>query len=87
MIDFVQGFFNYQYYAQYAFETDDNKAQSTVPDNAKLIVIRNKHMVDDYNSINYFLGDDADALKASDIPVNNVSQKKEINCINQSSFT
>lgn len=34
-------------------------------------------MVQDYNSINYFLGDKPEVLKSSDIPVNNAHAKNE----------
>lgn len=56
------GYFNYQYY----FET--------IPENANLLVIRNNHMVEDWNTIDVLIGGKPGALKASDIPVNNVSQ-------------
>jgi len=52
-------YFNYQYYYQ------------MVPENARILVIRNEHIVDDYNSIESMLGGKKDALDSSLLPVNN----------------
>jgi len=73
----VHGYFNYQYYAQFAFGTEGNGGgASTIPENANLLVIRNNHMVDDWNAINKFLGGQrSDVLKPGDVPVNNAHTK------------
>eukprot|EP00581_Thalassiosira_minuscula_P018248 CAMPEP_0183718466 /NCGR_PEP_ID=MMETSP0737-20130205/11706_1 /TAXON_ID=385413 /ORGANISM="Thalassiosira miniscula, Strain CCMP1093" /LENGTH=532 /DNA_ID=CAMNT_0025948025 /DNA_START=142 /DNA_END=1740 /DNA_ORIENTATION=+ len=71
----THGFFNYQFYTQSVFGTEDNKAESTIPENANLLVIRNSHMVDDYNTINEFLGGRPNVLSQEDIPVNNAHAK------------
>ena len=68
-------YFNYQYYAQTVFHTEDEMEGTTIPESTNnLLVIRNKHIVDDWNSINILIGDDGDLLTPEDIPVNNVSQ-------------
>eukprot|EP00571_Detonula_confervacea_P003914 CAMPEP_0172325416 /NCGR_PEP_ID=MMETSP1058-20130122/53971_1 /TAXON_ID=83371 /ORGANISM="Detonula confervacea, Strain CCMP 353" /LENGTH=493 /DNA_ID=CAMNT_0013041955 /DNA_START=202 /DNA_END=1683 /DNA_ORIENTATION=- len=71
----IHGYFNYQYYAQFAFGTEDNNDASAIPENANILVIRNKHMVQDWNSIEEFLGGGHDVLQPSDIPVNNAHAK------------
>jgi hypothetical protein len=75
------GYFNYQYYAQSVFgvQEDDGDGDavdndgSVIPDNANLIVIRNDHIVDDWNTINLMIGGfPEDAIQSEDIPMNNV---------------
>lgn len=56
-------FFNYQYYYEF------------VPKNAKILVIRNEHIVDDYNSIEQLLGGMDGVLNPSLLPKNNVHDK------------
>lgn len=56
-------FFNYQYYYEF------------VPKNAKILVIRNEHIVDDYNSIEQLLGGNDGVLNSSLLPKNNVHGK------------
>ena len=68
-------FFNYQYYAQFVFKTEDYVGKSTIPKDANLLVIRNNHMVDDFNKINELIGGGRDALKPLDIPQNNAYAK------------
>lgn len=56
-------YFNYQYYYEF------------IPENAKLLVIRNEHIVDDWNSIEYLLGGRKDVMDSSLLPENNVHGK------------
>ncbi|KAL7431279.1 hypothetical protein ACHAXH_005279, partial [Discostella pseudostelligera] len=78
------GYFNYQYYAQSVFgvQEDDGEGEavdndgSVIPDNANLIVIRNDHIVDDWNTINLMIGGfPEDAIQSEDIPMNNAHAK------------
>ena len=40
----VHGYFNYQYYTQFVFGTEDNNEESTIPENTNnILVIRNNH--------------------------------------------
>ena len=72
---FTHSYFNYQYYSQTVFHTEDNRDASTVPESANnLLVIRNKHIIGDWNAINELIGGQPDLLMPSDIPVNNVSR-------------
>ena len=59
----VHWYYNYQYYYE------------TVPSHANIIVIRNEHIVDDWNSVETMLGGVADFTKES-LPVNNQYEKK-----------
>jgi hypothetical protein len=83
------GYFNYQYYAQTVFGVhDDNDkdavqdnggGSSVIPDNANLIVIRNDHIVDDWNTINLMIGGfPEDAIQSEDIPMNNVRRRNRM---------
>ena len=56
-------FFNYQYYYEF------------IPRNKKIIVIRNEHIVDDWNGIEGMLGGHNDVLNPSLLPVNNAHSK------------
>lgn len=56
-------FFNYQYYYEF------------IPRNAKILVIRNEHIVDDYNGIELLLGGHDEVLNPSLLPENNVHDK------------
>ena len=72
------GYFNYQYYAQSVFKTENNVDGTTttvIPENANLLVIRNDHIVDDWNVINVMIGGEPDSIQSSDAPMNNVSPK------------
>ncbi|KAL7553228.1 hypothetical protein ACHAWF_016490 [Thalassiosira exigua] len=72
----VHGYFNYQYYTQLVFRTEDSKKASTIPENVdNLLVIRNEHMLEDYNKINELIGGQPGALKPSYIPHNNARSK------------
>ncbi|KAL9185176.1 hypothetical protein ACHAXT_002953 [Thalassiosira profunda] len=67
--------FNYQYYAQYAFRTEHNR-DPIIPEGANLLVIRQDHMVDDYNRINQIIGGKSQhILTAADLPRNNAHAK------------
>ncbi|KAL7442495.1 hypothetical protein ACHAXM_008598 [Skeletonema potamos] len=59
----VHWYYNYQYYYE------------LVPPDAKIVVIRNEHIVDDWNSVETMLGGSADLTKEA-IPVNNQYEKK-----------
>jgi hypothetical protein len=59
----VHWYYNYQYYYE------------LVPPNANIVVIRNEHIVDDWNSVETMLGGSADLTKES-LPVNNRYEKK-----------
>jgi hypothetical protein len=56
-------FFNYQYYYEF------------IPQKSKILVIRNEHIVDDYNGIEHFLGGYDDVMNPSLLPENNVHNK------------
>ncbi|KAL7487882.1 hypothetical protein ACHAW6_013459 [Cyclotella cf. meneghiniana] len=56
-------FFNYQYYYEF------------IPPDKKILVIRNNHIVDDWNSIEHFLGGRHDVMNPSLLPANNVHDK------------
>ncbi|KAL3804861.1 hypothetical protein HJC23_006633 [Cyclotella cryptica] len=56
-------FFNYQYYYEF------------IPLEAKILVIRNDHIVDDWNGIEYMLDGNGDVLNPSLLPENNVHDK------------
>jgi hypothetical protein len=56
-------FFNYQYYYEF------------IPADAKILVIRNEHIVDDWNGIEYMLDRNGDVLNPSLLPENNVHDK------------
>ncbi|KAL7553226.1 hypothetical protein ACHAWF_016488 [Thalassiosira exigua] len=72
----VHSYFNYQYYTQLVFRTEGIRDASTVPENVdNLLVIRNEHMLDDYNKINELIGGRPGALKPSDIPLDNAHTK------------
>jgi hypothetical protein len=58
-------FFNYQYY--YDFLPRNAKA--------KILVIRNEHIVDDWNGIEHLLGNHGDTMNPSLLPQNNVHDK------------
>jgi len=86
------GYFNYQYYAQTVFGVhDDNDkdavqdnggGSSVIPDNANLIVIRNDHIVDDWNTINLMIGGfPEDAIQSEDIPMNNVRRRNRMRVV------
>jgi len=73
---FTHSYFNYQYYSQTVFHTEDNRDASTVPESANnLLVIRNKHIIGDWNAINELIGGQPDLLMPSNIPVNNAHAK------------
>ena len=59
----VHWYYNYQFYYE------------SIPPNANIVVIRNEHIVDDWNSVETILGGDADLTKDS-LPVNNQYEKK-----------
>eukprot|EP00986_Skeletonema_menzelii_P015240 scaffold11346_cov154-Skeletonema_menzelii.AAC.3 len=59
----VHWYYNYQFYYE------------SMPPNANIVVIRNEHIVDDWNSVETLLGGDADLTKES-LPVNNQYEKK-----------
>lgn len=56
-------FFNYQYYREF------------IPTDAKILVIRNEHIVEDYNGIERMLGGRDDVMNPSLLPENNVHGK------------
>ena len=56
-------FFNYQYYYEF------------IPRNKKILVIRNEHIVDDWNGIEGMLGGHSNVLDPSMLPVNNAHSK------------
>ncbi|KAL3792485.1 hypothetical protein HJC23_000935 [Cyclotella cryptica] len=56
-------FFNYQYYYEF------------IPPDGKILVIRNNYIVDDWNSIEHFLGGRHDVMNPALLPVNNVHDK------------
>jgi len=56
-------FFNYQYYYEF------------LPNDSDILVIRNEHIVQDYNGIEYMLGGYDDVLNDSLLPENNVHTK------------
>jgi len=59
----VHWYYNYQYYYE------------LVPPNANIVVIRNEHIVDDWNSVETMLGGAADFTQEM-LPVNNAHEKK-----------
>mmetsp|Transcript_25602 Transcript_25602/g.36526 ORF Transcript_25602/g.36526 Transcript_25602/m.36526 type:complete len:417 (-) Transcript_25602:91-1341(-) len=59
----VHWYFNYQYYYE------------AMPPDADIVVIRNEHIVDDWNTVETLLGGAADVTKES-LPVNNQYEKK-----------
>ena len=70
----AHGYYNYQYYTQLIYNTEDRLDGPTIPnDNPNLLVIRNTNMVNDWNKINIMLGGEPEVIHAEDIPVNNVS--------------
>jgi len=70
----AHSYFNYQYYAQFAFGTKEDNYTSTTPNsNTNILVIRNEHIVEDWNKINVLLEGHYGVLESSDVPRNNVS--------------
>mmetsp|Transcript_9001 Transcript_9001/g.17961 ORF Transcript_9001/g.17961 Transcript_9001/m.17961 type:complete len:413 (+) Transcript_9001:142-1380(+) len=59
----VHWFYNYQFYYE------------SMPPDANIVVIRNEHIVDDWNAVETLLGGAADLTKES-LPVNNQYEKK-----------
>ena len=59
----IHWYYNYQYYYE------------LVSPDAKIVVIRNEHIVDDWNTIETLLGGDADFTQQM-VPVNNAHEKK-----------
>ena len=59
----IHWYYNYQFYYE------------LVSPDANIVVIRNEHIVDDWNSVETILGGDADFTKEM-VPVNNAHQKK-----------
>ena len=67
-------YFNYQYYAQSVFGTKEDNYTSTAPNsNTNILVIRNEHIVEDWNKINVILDGHNGVLQSSQVPRNNVS--------------
>ena len=56
-------YFNYQYYFEF------------LPKNINILVIRNEHIVDDWNGIEVLLGGRDDSLKPTSLPQNNAHEK------------
>ena len=56
-------YFNYQFHLE------------GVPDDANVLVIRNEHLVDDWNSVERYLGGEPNVLSNTSIPVMNKSSK------------
>ena len=70
----AHSYFNYQYYAQFAFGTkEDNYTSSTPSSNTNILVIRNEHIVEDWNKINVLLEGHYGVLQSLEVPRNNVS--------------
>ena len=69
----AHGYYNYQYYTQLIYNTEDIDGPTIPDDNPNLLVIRNTNMVNDWNKINIMLGGEPEVLQQEDIPVNNVS--------------
>lgn len=70
----AHSYFNYQYYAQFAFGTKETNYTSTTPNsNTNILAIRNEHIVEDWNKINILLEGHYGVLQSSDVPRNNVS--------------
>lgn len=70
----AHSYFNYQYYAQFAFGTKEDNYTSTTPNsNTNILAIRNEHIVEDWNKINILLEGHYGVLQSSDVPRNNVS--------------
>jgi hypothetical protein len=68
----AHGYYNYQYYAQFAFGSRYDHFSSTTPDtNTNVMVIRNEHIADDWNKISLLLDGQIGVLNASDVPKNN----------------
>jgi len=59
----VHWFYNYQFYYE------------SMPPDANIVVIRNEHIVDDWNAVETLLGGDADFTQEH-VPVNNAREKK-----------
>lgn len=61
---------------------DNGGGSSVIPDNANLIVIRNDHIVDDWNTINLMIGGfPEDAIQSEDIPMNNVRRRNRMRVV------
>lgn len=56
-------YFNYQFHLE------------GIPDGAKVLVIRNEHLVDDWNSVERYIGGEPNVLSNTTIPVMNKSNK------------
>jgi hypothetical protein len=70
----AHGYFNYQYYAQSVFGSKEDNYTSTTPSsNTNILVIRNEHIVEDWNKINVLLEGHYGVLQSSEVPRNNVS--------------
>ena len=72
----AHSYYNYQYYSQFVFRTEDDLEGPTIPENVNnLLVIRNNYMVEDWNTINIILGGEPEVLKLEDIPHDNAHAK------------
>ncbi|KAL3823882.1 hypothetical protein ACHAXA_005464 [Cyclostephanos tholiformis] len=70
-------YFNYQYYAQSVFGTKEDNYTSTAPNsNTNILVIRNEHIVEDWNKINVILDGHNGVLQSSQVPRNNPTAPK-----------
>ena len=70
----THSYFNYQYYAQFAFGTKEDNYTSTTPSsNTNILVIRNEHIVEDWNKINVLSEGHYGVLQSLEVPRNNVS--------------
>jgi hypothetical protein len=70
----AHGYYNYQYYTQFAFGNRENHFASTTPtpnNNTNVLVIRNEHIANDWNKINILLVGKMGILNSSNIPKNN----------------
>ena len=76
----AHGYYNYQYYAQFAFGTRENHFASTTPDDtaksANVLVIRNEHIAHDWNQISILLDGKMGTLNESNVPKNNPTLQK-----------
>ena len=79
----VHQYFSYQYYWEYLFGANsyhhDGDAPTTeaVVSNSNVLVIRNEHMVDDYNSVERLLGGKSESISQANLPVNNAQPKNK----------
>jgi hypothetical protein len=78
----VHQYFSYQYYWEYLFGANSYHHDGDEPTtedvaSSNVLVIRNEHMVDDYNSIEKLLGGKSDSISEANLPVNNARPKNK----------